>query len=140
MKRKNRESGFLRSATGFFTRNFGLKLLSLSLALILYGVLSPEAGTEPQAILPMVKPAEIQSIVMPKHTTNTVAKVEVKAVDTNAVAKVEARAFDTNAVAKVEARAFDTNAVAKAATKAAISGTNKTTKVEAKAKQQNHGE
>ncbi len=82
----------VRSVTGVFTRNFGLKLLSLVLALVIYGILCPEPGTEPQAILPMVKPPEIQ-IVKPKATTNQVAKVQAAAANKVAkVAKIEAGA------------------------------------------------
>ncbi len=63
-KRKNGK-GSIASLTGLFTRNFGLKLLSLVIALIVYGVLSPDAEVGPTAILPRVN-AEIQ-IVKPKQ-------------------------------------------------------------------------
>ena len=63
-KRKNGK-GSISSFTGLFTRNFGLKLLSLVIALIVYGVLSPDAEVGPTAILPRVN-AEIQ-IVKPKQ-------------------------------------------------------------------------
>lgn len=113
----------VRSVTGVFTRNFGLKLLSLVLALVIYGILCPEPGTEPQAILPMVKPPEIQ-IVKPKAATNQVAKVQAAA--TNQVAKVQAAA--TNHVARVQAAAATAaNKVAKIeAGAAANTTTNKT--------------
>jgi len=36
------KGGFLRRVAGLFTRNWGLKLLSLALAIIIYHVLKPK--------------------------------------------------------------------------------------------------
>lgn len=52
--RKEKETGLFRRIGASFTRNFGLKLLSLALAILIYVVLRPEANPRAQtSVLPM---------------------------------------------------------------------------------------
>ena len=51
--RKEKETGLFRRIGAAFTRNFGLKLLSLALAVLIYVVLRPEAHPHAQSsVLP----------------------------------------------------------------------------------------
>ncbi len=43
---KDEKPGFLRTVAGLFTRNWGLKLLSLALAILIYHTLKP-TGNNP---------------------------------------------------------------------------------------------
>lgn len=52
--RKEKETGLFRRIGAAFTRNFGLKLLSLALAVLIYVVLRPEAHPRAQSsVLPV---------------------------------------------------------------------------------------
>ena len=52
--RKEKETGLFRRIGAAFTRNFGLKLLSLALAVLIYVVLRPEAHPHAQSsVLPV---------------------------------------------------------------------------------------
>ena len=99
-KRKNGK-GSIASFTGLFTRNFGLKLLSLVIALIVYGVLSPDAEVGPTAILPRVN-AEIQ-IVKPKQQPAPAAVPAAAATNIATNAATNATTNTTNNVSTTSA-------------------------------------
>ena len=102
MKQKRKYGkGSIASFTGLFTRNFGLKLLSLVIALIVYGVLSPDAEVGPTAILPRVN-AEIQ-IVKPKQQPAPAAVPAAAATNIATNATTNATTNTTNNVSTTSA-------------------------------------
>ena len=99
--KKDRTSGIAamaKSAAGLVTRNFGLKLLSLVIALVIYAVLLPEAQNQPplpavdntataivRAVVQSEQPPEPKQEPEPRQEPKTEPKPEPAAISTNTV-------------------------------------------------------